>query len=149
MYLAAKPLLLASVLLTLSSCVAVYQPAMPASALHSQNATQLAALSQSNGLNKRNALGQLDVLWPETASQRAWVNNRRSFIGYQGQGEVLLELGTTTALIVAHRPSTVMLADRVALLHNGKILDVGTHAELLARCPEYRNVIASLEEEKR
>ena len=58
-------------------------------------------------------------------------------------------LGTTTALIVAHRPSTVMLADRVALLHNGKILDVGTHAELLARCPEYRNVIASLEEEKR
>ena len=58
-------------------------------------------------------------------------------------------LATTTALIVAHRPSTVMLADRVALLHEGKILDVGTHAELLARCPEYRNVIASLEEEKR
>lgn len=58
-------------------------------------------------------------------------------------------LATTTALIVAHRPSTVMLADRVALLHDGKILDVGTHSELLARCPEYRNVIASLEEEKR
>lgn len=58
-------------------------------------------------------------------------------------------LGTTTALIVAHRPSTVMLADRVALLHEGKILDVGTHSELLKRCPEYRNVIASLEEEKR
>jgi ATP-binding cassette subfamily B protein len=58
-------------------------------------------------------------------------------------------LATTTALIVAHRPSTVMLADRVALLHEGKILDVGTHSELLARCPEYRNVIASLEEEKR
>lgn len=57
-------------------------------------------------------------------------------------------LGTTTALIVAHRPSTVMLADRVALLHEGKILDVGTHTELLARCPEYRNVIASLDEEK-
>lgn len=58
-------------------------------------------------------------------------------------------LGTTTALIVAHRPSTVMLADRVALLHEGKILDVGTHSELLKRCSEYRNVIASLEEEKR
>lgn len=57
-------------------------------------------------------------------------------------------LNTTTALIVAHRPSTVMLADRVALLHEGKILDVGTHSELLARCPEYRNVIASLDEEK-
>ena len=58
-------------------------------------------------------------------------------------------LATTTALIVAHRPSTVMLADRVALLHDGRILDVGTHSELLARCPEYGNVIASLEEEKR
>ena len=58
-------------------------------------------------------------------------------------------LATTTALIVAHRPSTVMLADRVALLHEGRILDVGTHSELLARCPEYRNVIASLDEEKR
>ena len=58
-------------------------------------------------------------------------------------------LATTTALIVAHRPSTVMLADRVALLHDGKILDVGTHSELLARCSEYRHVIASLEEEKR
>ena len=58
-------------------------------------------------------------------------------------------LATTTALIVAHRPSTVMLADRVALLHDGRILDVGTHSELLARCPEYRNVIASLDEEKR
>jgi ATP-binding cassette subfamily B protein len=58
-------------------------------------------------------------------------------------------LATTTALIVAHRPSTVMLANRVALLHDGRILDVGTHSELLARCPEYRNVIASLEEEKR
>ncbi|KUM53819.1 penicillin binding protein PBP4B [Rheinheimera sp. EpRS3] len=115
MYLAAKPLLLASVLLTLSSCVAVYQPAMPASALHSQNATQLAALSQSNGLNKRNALGQLDVLWPETASQRAWVNNRRSFIGYQGQGELLLELGTTTAL---------------TLSVNGKILHLRPDAKL-------------------
>lgn len=58
-------------------------------------------------------------------------------------------LATTTALIVAHRPSTVMLADRVALMHEGRILDVGTHSELLARCPEYRNVIASLDEEKR
>lgn len=58
-------------------------------------------------------------------------------------------LATTTSLIVAHRPSTVMLADRVALLDEGKIVDVGTHAELLSRCPQYRHVIASLEEEKR
>ena len=41
-------------------------------------------------------------------------------------------LTTTTALIVAHRPSTVMLADRVALLEGGRITAVGKHSELLA-----------------
>lgn len=58
-------------------------------------------------------------------------------------------LATTTALIVAHRPSTVQLADRVALMRDGKIDDVGTHSELLARNTHYRYVISSLEEETR
>jgi ATP-binding cassette subfamily B protein len=53
----------------------------------------------------------------------------------------------TTALIVAHRPSTVMLADRVALLRDGRIDDVGSHSELLARSEHYRFVISSLEED--
>ncbi|MFC4242347.1 ABC transporter ATP-binding protein [Gryllotalpicola reticulitermitis] len=56
-------------------------------------------------------------------------------------------LDGTTALIVAHRPSTVMLADRVALLENGRVTDVGTHSELLARNEHYSFVISSLEEE--
>jgi ATP-binding cassette subfamily B protein len=55
-------------------------------------------------------------------------------------------LRDTTTLIVAHRPSTVALADRVALLEDGRISDVGTHTELLARNPHYRFVIASLDE---
>ncbi|WP_347108389.1 ABC transporter ATP-binding protein [Paenarthrobacter sp. S56] len=54
-------------------------------------------------------------------------------------------LRDTTTLIVAHRPSTVALADRVALLENGTITAVGTHTELLARNPHYRYVIASLD----
>lgn len=60
--------------------------------------------------------------------------------------EVLAE---TTTLIVAHRPSTVALADRVALLRDGVIDDVGTHAELLARNGHYRYVIARLDSEPR
>ncbi|NJC23443.1 ATP-binding cassette subfamily B protein [Arthrobacter pigmenti] len=56
-------------------------------------------------------------------------------------------LQDTTTLIVAHRPSTVALADRVALMENGRIVDVGTHTELLARNTHYRYVIASLTEE--
>lgn len=43
----------------------------------------------------------------------------------------------TTALVVAHRPSTVMLADRVALLSGGRIRAVGTHQELLRTDAEY------------
>ncbi|MEO9139484.1 MAG: ABC transporter ATP-binding protein [Jatrophihabitans sp.] len=51
-------------------------------------------------------------------------------------------LATTTALVVAHRPSTVLLADRVALLADGRIAAVGTHVELLARVPAYRQLLA-------
>jgi ATP-binding cassette subfamily B protein len=54
----------------------------------------------------------------------------------------------TTALVVAHRPSTVMLADRVALLEAGRITAVGTHSELLRESDHYRHVISSLEVEE-
>ena len=54
-------------------------------------------------------------------------------------------LKATTALIVAHRPSTVQLADRVALLQDGKIVAVGKHSELLATNEHYRYVISSLD----
>ncbi|TLM72313.1 ABC transporter ATP-binding protein [Pseudarthrobacter sp. NamB4] len=58
-------------------------------------------------------------------------------------------LKDTTTLIVAHRPSTVALADRVALLEEGRIAAVGTHTELLAGNDHYRYVIASLDQEPR
>lgn len=55
-------------------------------------------------------------------------------------------LGGVTAIIVAHRASTVMLADRVALLDGGTITHVGSHAELLATVPEYRRLLSADEE---
>ncbi|WP_432651866.1 ABC transporter ATP-binding protein [Glutamicibacter nicotianae] len=57
-------------------------------------------------------------------------------------------LAGTTTLIVAHRPSTVMLADRVALLRDGRIDAVGSHTHLLSTNEHYRFVIASLDDEE-
>jgi ATP-binding cassette subfamily B protein len=51
-------------------------------------------------------------------------------------------LADTTALVVANRPSTVLLADRVALLAGGRIVAVGEHSDLLADVPAYRNLLA-------
>ncbi|WP_405057151.1 ABC transporter ATP-binding protein/permease [Kribbella sp. NBC_01505] len=56
-------------------------------------------------------------------------------------------LADTTGIVVAHRASTVMLADQVALLQGGTITHVGTHQELLATVPAYRHLLAADEEE--
>ncbi|MFI1682108.1 ABC transporter ATP-binding protein [Streptomyces sp. NPDC020607] len=54
-------------------------------------------------------------------------------------------LADTTALIVAHRPSTVLLADRVALLSGGRVAAVGTHQELLRENAEYAWLMSGAE----
>ena len=46
-----------------------------------------------------------------------------------------------TTLLIAHRRSTLQLADRIAVLDQGRLVDIGTHAELEARCPLYRDLI--------
>src|SRR5215467_11029398 len=57
-------------------------------------------------------------------------------------------LAGTTALVVAHRPSTVLLADRVALLAGGVIAAQGTHAELLATEPRYAELMGGAEQDE-
>ena len=55
-------------------------------------------------------------------------------------------LAETTALVVAHRPSTVTLADKVALLRDGVVAATGTHAHLLASQPRYRELMSGVDE---
>jgi ATP-binding cassette, subfamily B, bacterial len=55
-------------------------------------------------------------------------------------------LHSVTGIVVAHRASTVLLADRVALLDGGTITHIGTHAELLATVPQYRYLLAADDE---
>lgn len=45
-----------------------------------------------------------------------------------------------TALVIAHRLSTVVNADRIVVMHQGKIQDIGTHSELLVRCTLYQQL---------
>jgi ATP-binding cassette subfamily B protein len=56
-------------------------------------------------------------------------------------------LAGVTALVVAHRPSTVALADTVALLSGGVIAATGSHRGLLETCPEYAKLMSAQEEE--
>ena len=57
------------------------------------------------------------------------------------QQQLRTVLDTTTALIVAHRPSTAALADRVAVMDAGRIIAVGGHEELLATSAVYRDLM--------
>lgn len=47
-----------------------------------------------------------------------------------------------TTLVIAHRRSTLSLADRIAVLDGGRVVDVGTHAELEGRCRLFRELLA-------
>ncbi len=50
-----------------------------------------------------------------------------------------------TTIVIAHRPATVALADRVVLVDGGRVAAEGTHEELLATSARYREVLASAE----
>jgi len=52
-------------------------------------------------------------------------------------------LSGVTGIVVAHRASTVLLADRVAMLSGGTISHVGAHTELLETVPEYRELLSA------
>src|SRR5213078_4666242 len=47
-----------------------------------------------------------------------------------------------TTLLIAHRRSTLRLADRIAVVDSGRVADIGTHEELMARSALYRRLLA-------
>ena len=53
-----------------------------------------------------------------------------------------------TTLIIAHRRSTLNLADRIVVLDQGRVADSGTHEELNERCPLYRQLITGPEDDE-
>jgi len=83
------------------------------------------------------------------AIARAILNNPRillldeatSALDTQSEHQVQLALQrlmeNRTTVIIAHRLSTILHADRIAVMDQGKLVDIGTHEELLSRCPLY------------
>ena len=53
-----------------------------------------------------------------------------------------------TTIVIAHRPATVALADRVVLLEDGHVVAAGTHDSLLGESERYRSVLAAGESER-
>jgi ATP-binding cassette subfamily B protein len=51
--------------------------------------------------------------------------------------------GDSTVIIVAQRVSTIMSAEQIIVLEEGKITGFGTHKELLKSCPEYYEIASS------
>jgi ATP-binding cassette, subfamily B, bacterial len=47
----------------------------------------------------------------------------------------------STRIIVAHRLSTIVEADKIVVLHKGDVVGIGTHAQLINSCQEYRNLV--------
>jgi ATP-binding cassette, subfamily B, bacterial len=52
-----------------------------------------------------------------------------------------------TTILVAHRRSTLNLADRIVVLDGGRVLDTGTHHELTARCALYRRLLGGADDD--
>ena len=53
------------------------------------------------------------------------------------------ETHDATVIIVAQRVGTIMHAERIVVLDGGAIAGIGTHAELMASCPTYREIVYS------
>ena len=51
--------------------------------------------------------------------------------------------GEVTVVVVAHRQSTICLADKIVLLDAGRVVAEGTHEELLSRCEQYAELFAT------
>jgi ATP-binding cassette subfamily B protein len=99
-------------------------------------------LSLSGGQRQRIAIARAILADPAVLI----LDDATSAVDATKEHEVLRALRTVmegrTTLVIAHRAATIALADRVAVLEGGRIVEEGTHAELLFRSARYRRLLA-------
>lgn len=104
-------------------------------------------MSLSGGQRQRLALARAVIIQPKVLVLDDPLSSLDVHTEQQVEEALRQVLAGATALVVAHRPSTVALADRVALLEDGRITAVGRHGALLDTVPAYRAVLAQTAEE--
>ena len=98
--------------------------------------------SLSGGQRQRLALARAILADPQVLV----LDDATSAVDATKEHEIRSALGTVmagrTTLVIAHRPATIALADRVAVIAGGRVVEKGTHALLLARSARYRSLLA-------
>ncbi len=99
-------------------------------------------LTLSGGQRQRVALARALITDPRILL----LDDATSAVDPRVEAEIHATLGRVmrgrTTLLIAHRRSTLQLADRIAVLDKGRVADTGRHLELLGRCPLYRLLLS-------
>ncbi|MDX6426235.1 MAG: ATP-binding cassette, subfamily bacterial [Gaiellaceae bacterium] len=98
--------------------------------------------SLSGGQRQRIAIARAILADPQVLI----LDDATSAVDATKEHEIRTALGVVmqgrTTLVIAHRPATIALADRVAVVDQGRVVEQGTHAELLGRSERYRSLLA-------